>query len=120
MLCVGGSQNPFQHTPPLLLEQRLCQSNNRYCSRNFWNHVLLCPLGIRPPLVRALVGVVSVKFQGFSVALARGGVGSVGGCEMSSMLCAWVRTPPVIPHPLPPPPPPVVGTVTWPKKHRKH
>ena len=32
----------YPHLP--LREQHPCQNNKRWCFRNFWNHVLLCPL----------------------------------------------------------------------------
>ena len=56
---------------PPLREQRPCHSNSTCCFRNFWNHVPLCLLKIRPR-VTATVGVLSVEFSDFGVALARG------------------------------------------------
>ena len=67
--CLGGAE-----VSPLPAPLRACQSNSGCCFRNFWSHVLLCPLAVRP-LVRATVGVVSVKVWNFAVALARGGGG---------------------------------------------
>ena len=90
ILHMPGSQG----YPTPLREQHPCQSNRKcpfrtfwmdLCMhtvqdlnsltrfRNFWNHVLLCPLQIPPHPVRATLGVVSVKFWDFSVALAKGG-----------------------------------------------
>ena len=33
-----------RHDTPPLQEQHLDQNNSRCCIRNFWNHVLLCPV----------------------------------------------------------------------------
>ena len=60
-----------QPPPPPLQEQRLCQRAGVVFA-HFRNHVLLYPLEIRL-LVRATVGVVSIKLWDTSVALARGG-----------------------------------------------
>ena len=69
----------YTRTPPspTLREQHPCQHNGRCCFRNFWNHVLLCPLQIPPsPRIRATAGAVSVKF-GILVLLSQEGGGGL-------------------------------------------
>ena len=66
---------PLLHGP--LQEQRPCQSNNRCCFRNFFFCGTMSYFALYDftPRVRATLGVVSVKFWGFGVAVAREGAG---------------------------------------------
>ena len=92
---VGAASCSGNYPPPPCESNAMVRAVIRVVFRNFWNHVLLCPLK-KPHLVRAIVGVVSVKFWDFSVALAKGGGGRVLHlrCLQDTSACSWG------PHPL--------------------